>query len=1341
LQFRILGPLEVVAAGSPVPLGGPKMRALLGFLLLHRGETVGRERLIDALWGERPPKAVAAELRVYVSKLRKAIGAGRLETRSDGYALLVENDDLDSEQFERLLAEGSEALRVGEPARAEAVLARALGLWRGPPLADFALESFARNEIARLEELHLRATAASIEGLLALGRHREALNELQALIAEHPLDQTLRAHSMVALYRSGRPAEALAAYRDVHRLLRDELGLEPSRELRDLERAILRQDLTLAGNAPSPPRQQRSPDDERRLVTVLSVALDAVGDEELDPEDAQEVVAPSRRRLWAEVERHGGRVLTSLGDVVVAVFGVPVVHDDDPERAIRTALEICERARVAAVGSVRVAVESGEVLVAHTSDAAPAEPDVTGDVVNAVLLMLGLAPADTILVGPRAFESTRDGFEYEDPPQDATVGRTWRGRTWRTVVGLSEAGGEPSPRELVGRERELALLASALERTLTTQKPTLVAVIGEAGIGKSRLVEEFGRQVRSLRRARWFQGHALPYGDSVGWSAFSQIVKAAAGILESDSKTAAERKLLGTVTRAADTAEADWLTKHLRPLVGLGGETSSSASGRPETLAAWRRFLECLARRRPHVLILEDVHWADDAILEFVNGIVEWIPSAPVLVVLTARPEILESHPDWPQGVDRATSIRLAPLSEAEVGQLLDRFLDNSQLALSLRSKVLAKAGGNPLYAEQYASLARERPLDPAVDVPDTVRMVIAARIDGLPASEKRLLRSAAVFPDVFWTGAVAAVDAIERRSADVHLHALERKQFIDRRRESSVAGEAELAFRHVLLRDVAYGQLTRGARADRHQRAASWIEALGRSHDHADMIAHHYESALALQADEEVREALRPRARDAYVDAAVRAFALHAFEAAATFYRRAVELTAKHDARRPQLLFQLGRSLYFSGDRAAERALHDAQIALLTTGERHAAAEACALMAELWWHRGRRRELEEQLERALEFLGEHGPPEVRARVLETVARFRAKTGDHAAAIGAAREALLAVKSIDAPELLANILITLGVSRWQMRDRRGVADIERGLDLAVRSNAFTAAPRGYSNLAHVLAQDGDPTRPQELLLASQHVAERLGERHSVRRTRANIIGYATYGRGDWDEALRLANEFIAECETSPHVSEHQVRTVRAAIWLGRGEADAAIAEDERALELARAAGTQSTRWQLAANAFVYAEVNQLERARVYAEEVLSLGHGERAFWAGQVFMLGTVADRLGIDDRMRALIGPPESDWFEERTLRAVLAGDYEHAATMMGAFGRRTVEALLRLRAGQSLLARNNHADATAQLEAAMSFYRSVAAHHYVAQIDALLAGIPARLSERRTPTRHVAR
>jgi len=642
---------------------------------------------------------------------------------------------------------------------------------------------------------------------------------------------------------------------------------------------------------------------------------------------------------------------------------------------------------------------------------------------------------------------------------------------------------------------------------------------------------------------------------------------------------------------------------------------------------------------------------------------------------------------------------------------------------------------------EQYASLARDRQLDPAVDVPDTVRTVIAARIDALPASEKRLLRSAAVFPDVFWTGAVAAVDAIDRRSADAHLHALERKQFIDRRRRSSVAGETELAFRHVLLRDVAYGQLTRAARADRHQRAASWIGALGRSHDHADMLAHHYESALALHADEEVREALRPRARDAYVDAAVRAFALHAFEAAATSYGRAVELTAKHDARRPELLFQLARSLYLSGDTAAERALHDARIALLSAGQRHAAAEACALTAELWWHRGRRRDLEEELERALELLGEHGPPEVRARVLEAVARFRGKTGDHAAAFGAARDALLAVESIDAPELLANILITLGVSRWQMRDRRGVADIERGLELAVRSNALTAAPRGYSNLAHVLAQDGDPTRPQELLLASQHVAERLGERHSVRRTRANIIGFATYGRGDWDEALRLANEFIAECETSPHVSEHQVRTVRAAIWLGRGDADAAIAEDELALELARAAGAQSTRWQLAATAYVYAEVDQLERARMYADEVLSLGHGERAFWAGQVFLLGTVADQLGIDDRMQALLGPPESDWFEERALRAVLAGDYEHAATMMAGFGRRTVEALMRLRAGRSLLIRNKHADALAQLQGAISFYRSVDAHHYLAKIDTLLASVRPRLTERRTPTGRFAK
>ena len=1330
MNFELLGPFRVVAEGASVALGGFKERALLAVLVLNRNRPVSPDRLIDALWSDRPPSSAQNSVQVYVSRLRRKLPVADFHSQvlfreAGGYVLRIPDEAVDAVRFEQLLAEGGEALRGGDPVHAEAILARALGLWRGAPLSEFTFEPFARAEVIRLEELHLRARVAWLEALLALGRHAESVGDLQALVEQHPLEERLRALLMVALHRSGRPTDALDAFRELRAFMADELGLEPSPELRALELAILRQDEVVGDSALAAPRApRRTPRHELRFVTVLAVAFDIAGVDHLGPEDLDEVGALGRRRLCAEVEMHGGRVLSSLGDVMVAVFGVPVAHDDDPERALRSALEIREWVRATGVRSVRVAVETGEVLT-HTSDTAPAEPLLTGDVINAVVRMHALAPVDAVVVGPRAYESTRDLFKFEARPLET------RGtRTWRTVVARREERAERAPAELVGRQRELMVLTASLEHIQAVETPTLVAVLGEAGIGKTRLLQEFERHVRSRGLAHWCEGHSLPYGRSAGFSAISQIVKAEAGILDSDARAEAGDKLLRAVKKNAGDTEAEWLTSHLRPLVGLGEGTDATVSSRPEAFAAWRVFLEGLARRLPHVFVLEDLHWADSGVVDFVNSFVECVVSAPVLIVVTGRPELLED-PQWAGGIASATRIELAPLSEHEQGLLLDQLLD-VQLTQALRSEVLAKSNGNPLYTEQYARLVGERPLLAAVEVPDTVRTIIAARIDALPVAEKSFLQSAAVFPSVFWTGAAAAVEGIEHRSADVHVQALVRKQLLGRLSASSVGGEAELAFRHVLVREVAYGQLTRAERAKKHQHAASWISTLGGSHDHAEALAYHYESALALHRNADGRDELRQLARDALVAAAQRGFALHAFDPAAAFYGRAVRLTSKQDPDRPQLLLQLARALYFSGEPAAERALQDAQLALLAADERYGAAEASALMADLAWHRGRRDVLDEQLETAQELLDQNAPAETRARVLETVARFRAKTGNHAAAIRSAREALLAVDEVDAPELRANILITLGVSRWQARDRRGVTDIEHGLELAVRTNALTAAPRGYSNLAHVLAQDGDPTRPQELLLASQGVAERLGERQLVRRTRANLIGFDKYGRGDWDEAMRLATEFITECETgSPHVAEHQVRTVRAAIWLGRGDADAAVAEDERALELARAAGTQSTRWQLAANAFSYAQLNQLERARVYAEEVISLGHGERAFWAGAVFMLGTVAEPLGVNDRLQALLGPPDQDWFEERALRAVLAGDFVSAATMMCHFGRRTTEALLRLRAGQSLLAREDRAEATEQLENAMSFYRSVAAHHYVAQIESLLAGVRSRRFE----------
>jgi DNA-binding SARP family transcriptional activator len=402
VEFQVLGSFRVVAEGRSLPLGGYKQRALLAALLLERNRPVSADRLIDALWGERAPASAANSVQVYVSRLRRTLASAcrdaQLLTKPTGYVLAVRDDDVDAEQFERLLAEGREALRAGEAARAEAVLARALGLWRGSPLADFVLESFARNEIARLEELHLRATAARIEAVLALGRHAEALSELQALVAEHPLDEEIRAHLMLAMYRSGRPADALASYRDLRRLLRDELGLDPSPELRELERAILRQEWALKvgavageGSAEVNVRPTRSRD-ERKMVTLLVAALDGVGDEQGDPEDIGAVLAPYRHRLIDEVKRYGGALVTALGGSVAAVFGAPSAHDDDAERAVRAALAIRDWTGAAGVGQVRVGIEAGDALVSFDADAAPAELVVTGDVVNAVLRLQAAAP-------------------------------------------------------------------------------------------------------------------------------------------------------------------------------------------------------------------------------------------------------------------------------------------------------------------------------------------------------------------------------------------------------------------------------------------------------------------------------------------------------------------------------------------------------------------------------------------------------------------------------------------------------------------------------------------------------------------------------------------------------------------------------------------------------------------------------------------------------------------------------------------------------------------------------------------------------------------------------------
>ena len=545
--------------------------------------------------------------------------------------------------------------------------------------------------------------------------------------------------------------------------------------------------------------------EERKVVTILFT--DLVGSTEraegLDPEDVRATLSAYYAQLRAELERHGGTVEKFIGDAVMAVFGAPVSHEDDAERAVRAALAI--RDSIGEELQIRTAVNTGEALVALGAKPGEGDAMVAGDVVNTAARLQSAAPVNGILVGEGTYRATRQAIEYRDAPPVEAKGKAEPVKVWEAVAARSRFGSDVEQKlrtPLVGRERERRLLADALDQARSEQSAQLVTLVGVPGIGKSRLVAELFQITDADEEIiSWRQGRSLPYGERVSFWALGEIVKAHAGILESDDAATAEAKLMAMVeTLGEDERERDWLVRHTRPLVGLEG---AERAEREEAFAAWRRLLEAAAENRPLILVFEDLHWADDGLLDFVDHLADWATTVPLLIVGTARPELLDRRPGWGGGKRNAFTLSIGALSDDETAVLLQRLLDRAVLDADTQQAVLRHAEGNPLYAEEYARMLAEHE-GGEISLPETVQGLIAARIDGLAPAEKALLQDASVIGKVFWPDVVPG--------ADEHiLHALERKEFIRRDRRSSIAGETQYAFLHALVRDVAYGQIPAG--------------------------------------------------------------------------------------------------------------------------------------------------------------------------------------------------------------------------------------------------------------------------------------------------------------------------------------------------------------------------------------------------------------------------------------------------------------------------------------------------------------------------------------------------
>jgi class 3 adenylate cyclase len=1055
---------------------------------------------------------------------------------------------------------------------------------------------------------------------------------------------------------------------------------------------------------------------ERKVVTVLFADLAGFTGraETMDPEDVAALLDPYHAHLKGELERFGGTVEKFIGDAVMAIFGAPVAHEDDAERAVRAALAIRDWALEHEV-ELRVGINTGEALVTLGASPEAGEGMAAGDVVNTASRLQGAAPLGGILIGEQTAAATRRAIELGEETAVEAKGKALPVAAWPVLSARARPHVERvHGAALVGRERELDLLSGSLARARQERALELVTLVGVPGIGKSRLVLELYTRVEAESEiTSWRHGRCLAYGEGITFWALGEMVKAEAGILEGDSEDETERKLRAVV-------DDPWIESHLRPLVGLPAGRESSGDRREEAFTAWQRFFEHLAERRPLVLVFEDLHWADDDLLDFVDYLTDWATGVPMLVVCTARPELLARRPDWGGGKPNALSISLTALSNADTVKLLGDLLERAVVPSDLQAELLANAGGNPLYAEEFARMARER--GRIEQLPATVQGLIAARLDLLEPEQKELVQDAAVIGKSFWLGALAELSGYAPAELDQQLHALERREFVRRERSSSLAGDDEYSFRHVLVRDIAYGQIPRADRARKHLGMAAWMERVGRNEDHAEMLAHHYLEALELGAATGTEMNVSGPALAAFSNAGDRAAALNAHAAACRYYRAGLGVVAPGDPRQPRLLLKLGYAMWFVGEPSLTL-LQQAADGMTAACDAEGAAEAETRIAEQAWLDGDRQVAREHLDRALALLEERPPSRVKALAISTSSRFKMLDSDDEEAIRVGLEALTMAEELGLDEIRAAALNNVGTARSSLGDVSGLRDLIDAAAAAEAAGAPFELCRAKGNLAAQLWVGGRVAEAAAEWEDTGRVARRYGMA-AFERWVPGVLIVPHYSLGRWDEAAAAADAFIADLEAGrPHYLASQAYSCRALLRLARNAVDQSLSDCDDALAAATRAGDkQSLLPALARVAHVRCELGDPDGATEAAEAFLahlrneSIGYSESSL--GE---LAWALTALGRGAELVDALGDHSTLW--ACSAKAFAGGDPIGAAEIAAEMGALADEAYARLSAARLLAGERRRAEADEQLGLALTFYRSVGATRFAEQGESLLA------------------
>jgi class 3 adenylate cyclase/tetratricopeptide (TPR) repeat protein len=1091
--------------------------------------------------------------------------------------------------------------------------------------------------------------------------------------------------------------------------------------------------------------------EERKVVTVLFA--DLVGStaqaDQRDPEDVRAMLVPFYQRMRTELEHFGGRVEKFIGDAVLALFGAPIAHEDDPERGVRAALAI--RDAMAELNeqrglelSVRVSVATGEAVIDLQARPEEGQGMAAGDIMNTGYRLAEAAPVNGILVDESTYRATRRVIEYRASDPVRAKGKAAPLFVWQAIAPRTRPGqiGLPAAdAPLIGRRDELRRLLAAFERTREERTPQLVTIAGVPGIGKTRLVLELGAELDARPElVYWRQGRSLPYGEETPFWALAEILKAHAGILRTDDPAATETKLRRAVRDAVpEAAKAEWVVRHMRALVGLPGDGHGDGDRRTGEFPAWRRFFEGLAAQLPLVLVFEDIHWADEGLLEFIDHLASQSSGVPLLIVCTARPPIFERHPGWGGGGQPSMLLALEPLSHGDTAALVAALLGDATLPEDAERDLIARAGGNPLYAQEYSRMLVDRGfLRPGADgwqlgrpeklpLPESVQGLIAARLDALPHEEKSLLQSAAVVGRTFWFGSLAKLSGLPQYVVGERLATLERKEFVRQERVWPAAGGSRYAFHHVLVRDVAYGQIPRVRRAEQHRLAAEWLETLKSDRaDLAELLAYHYQRALAFaRAAGQDTSQLTQQTRLALRDAGDRAAALNAWATAKRLYAEAVALWPR-DAERSRLLFHHGKAWFRAedgGGEVLEEALHE----LLEQDNSELAAEAEVMLGELRFRYGDREGAFARFEHALVLLADAPPSLSKAHALSTLSRFHSVALEPDTAIRIGRQALRMAEDLGLDEVRAHALNNIGTARVAHADPGGIDDLERSLAITLARDSPESV-RTYLNLGTNLADFGDLRRTFTVHAEGRRAAERFGDKAGMQWFAAERL-WELYWRGGWDEAVATAGVLLADAEAgSPRShSEPGARLVRGWIALPRGQLDKALEDATRLRDFAReATDLQSMFPALALRARILASAGRYEEARADAAELLRIWQQSEvalgSYWTAD---LAFAVSQLGRDEELLApLAAAPSTPWVIAG--RAVATGEFEQAAARYAEIGSLPEEALARLCAARRLVARGRREKARAELGRALAFHRRVRAVRYVQEGEALLAAAP---------------